>query len=99
MTKVIRGLALYVLVGISMAGLTLAQAQEVPEDEQTPGAVAGGGTPQAAAPEALVAPEGIASGNHVLKKTYFQTVNDDFISLSTTFVNAFAPTTVTCPSG
>jgi hypothetical protein len=83
MTRFIRALALYVLVSISVAGLALAQTQEVLE---------GGGTPSEAAQG------GIASANHALQKTYFQTVNDAFINLSTTWVNAFSNTLVNCPS-
>jgi hypothetical protein len=82
MTRFIRALALYVLVSISVAGLALAQTQEVLE---------GGGTPSEAAQG------GIASANHALQKTYFQTVNDAFINLSTTWVNAFSDMLVNCP--
>jgi len=90
MTSFIRGLALYVLVGLSVAGLALAQTPEVRE---------GGGTPSEAAPALSEAAQGgIASANHVLQKTYFQTVNDAFITLSPTFVNAFSDTLVNCPA-
>jgi hypothetical protein len=97
MTRFIRVLVLYVLVGINVAGLALAQTQGALEGEETQGALEGGGTPKASA-QAEAAPEAIVSGNHVLKKTYFQTVNDAFINLSTTWVDAFANTLVNCPS-
>jgi hypothetical protein len=89
MTRYIRGLVLYVLVGMSVAGLALAQAQEMMD---------GGGTPRETDPiESKAAEAAIASGNHVLQRTYFQTVNDAFINLSTTWVNAFSDTVVACP--
>ena len=88
MNRWTRGLAVYMLVGMSVAGLALAQAQEMMD---------GGGTPREM--NQLESEAAIASGNHVLKKTYFQTVNDAFLNLSTTWVNAFADTVVNCPSG
>src|SRR5262245_54901218 len=74
-----------VLVGL----VSVAQAAQ-PEIE------GGGGTPReelAATVElAVVAPPGL-----VMKKTYFRTVNDDFLTLTTDWINLFPDTTVLCP--
>ncbi len=56
----------------------------------------GGGTPQESA-EANLAPAEIVSPDHVLKKTYFKTVNDAFMNLTTAWANAFSDTVVACP--
>jgi hypothetical protein len=55
------------------------------QDEQ------GGGVPKVAATAEN------AALNRTLKKTHFKTVNGSFLNLTTTFVNAFSDTIVTCP--
>jgi hypothetical protein len=59
----------------------------------------GGGTPRAsgAASEEAISIAEVSSPNHVLKKTYFKTENTGFFNLTTTFVNAFSDTVVSCP--
>jgi len=64
--------------------------------------IEGGGVPRASVePELSTRADlaDIASSFTQLKKTYFKTVNDDFLNLTTDWVSAFSDTVVNCPGG
>src|SRR5215831_9394445 len=98
MRSYVAGTLLSVLVGLS-GQVQAAQPVAPPMPPEIDG---GGGAPRASV-EAELSTRAeladIASTFGQLKKTYFKTVNDDFLSLTTTWVNAFSDTVVTCPGG